>query len=41
MENYKYSSIYGQQSSDYRIYGVSGRLNSEVYSISKWSDNVF
>ena len=28
-------SIYGQQSSDYRIYGVSGRLNSEVYSISK------
>lgn len=28
-------SIYGTQSSDYRIYGSSGRLNSEVYSISK------
>ena len=28
-------SIYGVNSSDYRIYGDSGRNNSEVYSISK------
>ena len=28
-------SIYGVNSSDYRIYGESGRNNSEVYSISK------
>ena len=28
-------SIYGVQSSDYQIYGNSGRNNSEVYSISK------
>ncbi len=28
-------SIYGVNSSDYRIYGKSGRNNSEVYSITK------
>ena len=28
-------SIYGVKSSDHRIYGMSGRNNSEVYSISK------
>lgn len=28
-------SIYGQVSSDYRIYGQSGRTNSEVYSMTK------
>ena len=28
-------SIYGVNSSDYRIYGKSGRNNSEVYSMSK------
>ena len=28
-------SIYGVNSSDFRIYGESGRNNSEVYSISK------
>ena len=28
-------SIYGINSSDFRIYGESGRNNSEVYSISK------
>ncbi len=28
-------SIYGVNSSDYRIYGESGRNNSEVYSMSK------
>ena len=28
-------SIYGINSSDFRIYGDSGRNNSEVYSISK------
>ena len=28
-------SIYGVNSSDYRIYGASGRNNSEVYSITK------
>ena len=28
-------SIYGVNSSDYRIYGESGRNNSEVYSITK------
>ena len=29
------ASIYGVKSSDYRIYGSSGRNNSEVYSATK------
>ncbi len=29
------ASIYGVKSSDYRIYGSSGRNNSEVYSVTK------